>query len=145
MGAYAFEAFQKAHHWHKGQKYGEHNYTYHLGQVADQAYMLFHELEMPYSMDEMRAVCYLHDILEDTACPIAELQQSFPDVVIDAVVAITKVPGETYPEYIRKVKANLLALRVKIVDTLCNLMNSIKEDNKRRIHKYTRQLQLLTA
>jgi len=132
-----FEASQTAYFWHKNQRYGDHPYLTHLAEVAAM-------------VDRMNAgvvainVAYLHDILEDTAIPLSELQDKFSDEVVKAVQALTKVDGELYSDYIKKVRRNPIARRVKIADTLCNLTHSVVESNKRRIHRYTTQLQLLT-
>ena len=44
-----------------------------------------------------------------------------PEIVVDAVVAITKADGEDYLTYINRVQWNLLARIVKIADILDNL------------------------
>lgn len=93
--------------------------------------------------EQQYAVAYLHDILEDTTYTEEQLRATFPEEIADAVVAITKVEGEVYAEYIAKVKANALAHKVKIHDTLCNLTESVRKMQKGRIMKYTTQLQLL--
>lgn len=140
-----FEASQKAYHWHKGQSYGDRNYFSHLTEVATYVRkMLDNTSCSPVELDEAIAVAYLHDILEDTEIPYLELVGAFTLKVVDAVLAVTKVRGESYPEYIAKVKANPLARLVKIADTTCNLQNSVIEGNVKRIHKYTQQLNLLT-
>lgn len=61
----------------------------------------------------------------------------------DAVVSVTKIKGESYKDYIKRVRANDLALKVKIADTLCNLEESVKIRDMKRIKKYTKQLELL--
>ena len=64
--------------------------------------------------------------------------------IANAVVSVTKVEGESYNDYIHRVKNNSLGLKVKIADTLCNLEESSKIQDQHRIKRYTKQLQLLT-
>lgn len=81
-------------------------------------------------------VARLHDSLEDNEFSVEELagvirkSLVFPptpallDVLMDAVVCITRRSEETYAEYIQRVKRNPLARRVKIVDLETNLFGS---------------------
>lgn len=73
------------------------------------------------STDE-RIVGVLHDILEDTKCTVDELHRcGIRGHNINAIIAITRVDGETYRDYIRRVSTNELATRVKIYDLTLNL------------------------
>lgn len=128
-------AYDIAFMHHKGQRYGKHNYMYHLDKVA---------MSVGENPNHI-AVAYLHDILEDTACTLGELYQVFTEEAVKAVEAITKMQGETYPEYITKVKANPIALHVKIHDTLCNLTESVKTQQWDRVRKYSEQIEFLCS
>lgn len=69
-----------------------------------------------------RMVAILHDVIEDTGLTEEVLKVlGLPIVVIDAVVAMSKVSGEDYWEYLRRVKANEVARRVKIADIRDNM------------------------
>lgn len=139
---------------HKDQKYGDKPYIYHLAQVDNLVVQVYkpkglksHE---PYSkepgdeIDCLRAVAFLHDILEDTDYTTLDLSEAgISDGVIEAVAAISKFPNMSYEEYIERVKGNPLAHKVKLCDTSANLMNSILEGSTKRINKYTKQIQLL--
>lgn len=63
--------------------------------------------------DEYAAVGYLHDVLEDTSMTEEMLRAMFPAEVVDAVVAMTHLPGEPRHDYLLRVKANPIALVVK--------------------------------
>lgn len=139
---------------HKDQKYGELPYVYHLAQVDNIVTHAYAPKNMkpsePFSkhpgdeMDNLRAIAFLHDVLEDTDYSTIDLSiAGVSEVVLEAVIAITKVEGESYEDYIKKVLENPLATKVKLCDTSANLMNSIKEGNTKRINKYSKQLQLL--
>lgn len=121
--------------FHAGQRYGKHDYMYHLNAVAKS---LAQEND-----DRLPIVGVLHDILEDTECTADLLRQLFDKDVVDAVVAITKTCGESYDAYMAKVKANNLARVTKMHDTLCNLTESTLRRDTKRIIKYSKQLQLL--
>jgi (p)ppGpp synthase/HD superfamily hydrolase len=64
---------------------------------------------------QMAAV--LHDVIEDTAVTADELKAAgCPEAVIDSVIALSKVPGEEMPAYLRRVAANPVAVLVKRAD-----------------------------
>ena len=46
------------------------------------------------STDEMRAVAWLHDSVEDTAISIDEIQEQFGNVIANAILAISKHKDE---------------------------------------------------
>jgi (p)ppGpp synthase/HD superfamily hydrolase len=72
--------------------------------------------------DELaKVVAWLHDVLEDTDTSEAELRSQFGDEAIDAVVALTRISGEAPEEYYARVRANELALQVKLADIADNL------------------------
>ncbi len=129
-----------AFHYHKDQKYGNNPYTVHLNDVVNNC-------RMYYGDDEtILCVAYLHDILEDTSIEPELLTELFGSDVSKAVSCLTKWPqfGETYKEYIEKVKSNEAALKVKYCDTLANLSQSAVDVDYKRIQKYSRQLDLLS-
>lgn len=149
-------AVELAVKYHEDQKYGDSGlpYIYHLQQV-DQLVIAAYKPkglkhQEPYSkhpgdeMDNLRAIAFLHDILEDTGCSVSDLCESgISDEVVKAVIAITKYDDESYEDYLRSVMNNPLALKVKIADTASNLTHSVIDQNQRRIDKYIRQLNIL--
>lgn len=72
-------------------------------------------------VEKLTAVGLLHDLIEDTKWTEKDLRKEFPDDVVDAVVALTKVDGENYDQYVQRVMANELAIRVKISDLKDNM------------------------
>lgn len=92
---------------------------------------------------DFEAVALLHDVLEDNLhwTPTRLLDEGIPPHVVDAVVAITKVPGENYEGYIERVDSNSLARVVKIADIMANLADHPKP---KAIHKYAVALAHLT-
>lgn len=128
-------AWEFANHYHGVQKYGEECYMYHLLQVVE---------GIKHCSQNHMIVAYLHDILEDTDCTEECLREHFSDEIVDAVVAITKVDGEDYIDYIKRVTSNAIAHKVKIYDTLCNLTESVKTERWNGVRRYCGQLELLT-
>lgn len=75
-----------------------------------------------FTEEDEIVVALLHDIVEDTAVTVENIRQAFGDVVAEAVDAITKRPHEWYlSEYLDRVLANPIALKVKIADLQENI------------------------
>lgn len=71
---------------------------------------------------EEKAAALLHDVLEDTDVTVQDLARAgIPEVVISAVCAISKKPGEPYETYLSRVKENPIARKVKIADLKHNM------------------------
>ena len=97
----------------------------HVGQTDKngEPYIL-HPIRVMLQMktEQERIVAVLHDIIEDTEMSANHLLfMGYPDKVVDAVVAITKLPGEKYLDYLGRVNANPIARKVKIADIKDNL------------------------
>lgn len=132
------KACELARSAHEGQMYGERPYYEHLAAVVDSVFDFKED-------DEHICVAWLHDILEDTAITEYDLILIFGYKIADAVVALTKVKGEKYSEYLDKVAANEIALTVKLHDTYCNLSESLKTQQWGRVRKYSAQMKLLAV
>ena len=92
------------------------------------------------SVDAM-IVAVLHDAIEDSELTLDDLaREGFSPAVIDAVDALTHRPAESYDDYLRRVRANELARRVKLVDLEHNMdlrrIESVSKKDLERIHKY---------
>jgi (p)ppGpp synthase/HD superfamily hydrolase len=90
--------------------------------------------------DSTRIAALLHDVLEDTTISETDLYIVFPKDAIDAVVILTHKKGESYEEYLKKVKENKIACKVKIADMLHNLSC---EPTQKQISKYLKGLEFL--
>ncbi len=135
------KAMQMALDAHKGQMYGDKDYSYHLASVVDKCKELYESCD---NAENLIAVAWLHDVIEDTPVNATIIYYRIGAEIANAVVSVTKVKRESYDDYIHRVKNNSLGLKVKIADTLCNLEESIKIQDQRRIKRYAKQLQLLT-
>lgn len=86
-------------------------------------------------------VSLLHDTVEDTkATEEYLLQQRVDPIVVQAVMALSHRKGESYNDYILRVKQNPFARRVKVQDILDNLSG---EPTQRARKKYAWALQQL--
>lgn len=138
--ALVLKAMRFAEVAHKGQKYGDHPYTYHLNGVAD----LVEERNTESEMVCMLLMCaHTHDLLEDTDTRFIDLVDEFGYRVAEVVRRLTKVKGEKHEDYMKKVLESPLAVEVKKCDTMFNLYSSFTEGNTKRIAKYIKQLDIL--
>lgn len=119
----------------------------HLGQTRfDKVTPYFTHLEgVARSFDPneetLIKISYLHDILENTPMTAqALLDLGIMPLVVQEVVALTKVEGEDYFVYLARVKQDGWSRRVKIADILYNLSDS---PTKKQIKKYAKALKFL--
>lgn len=124
----------------------------HTNQVdkAGRAYIL-HPLTVMAQMDtvESKIVAVLHDAIEDSELTIDQLtEQGFPQLITEAILAISKFDGELYADYLVRVMSNAIARKVKIADVTHNMdisriANPTAKDFQ-RLEKYKKILQELT-
>ena len=116
---------------HRGQRDKEGQpYILHLLRV-----MLWLESEVE------RVVGVLHDVVEDTAYTLEDLRsRGYSDEVLEALACLTKRPGEDYEEFIRRIKPNPLARRVKLADLEDNMdltrLSTLTEKDLDRLKRY---------
>jgi len=82
-----------------------HPYTFHLERVADR---------VAFCGDDIIAVAWLHDIVEDTDVPQDLIDRFFPETVARAVEALTHRKGEPLESYWTRVHNNREAFIVKL-------------------------------
>ena len=87
------------------------------------------------------ASAWLHDALEDTAVGEEEMRaHRIPEEVIACIRLLTKPEDAVYESYLREVKADPLARKVKIADMLSNLADAPTD---KQIVKYAKGLLIL--
>ena len=94
-------------------------YNAHHGQTDHSGLpYILHPLHLAEQMtDEVScAAALLHDVVEDTFVTLEMLRGSFPPEVTDAVALLTHAEGVSYEDYVRALKANPIAVRVKLAD-----------------------------
>ena len=94
-------------------------YNAHFGQLDynDVPY-IFHPYHLAEQMDDEISctVALLHDVVEDTSLTFADLEQIFPKQVVEIVMLLTHDEKVDYFDYIRKIKTNAIATKVKLAD-----------------------------
>lgn len=111
---------------------------------------VFHPYHLAEQMeDENTTLCaLLHDVVEDTPIKIEDLRREFPSVVCDAVDLLTRRYDESYMDYIKRIKENPIARKVKIADLTHN-SDATRLDGEpdiitiKRMEKYREALRLL--
>ena len=125
---------------HGVQKYGDKPYGYHLEGVVR---LVEARMQGDPMLSTYVAATWLHDTLEDTTATYKDLVDEFGVCIAEVVQYLTKVKGEEYETYMRKVLKSAIAREIKICDTLFNLTESFKDGNHKGIVKYPRQLDIL--
>lgn len=94
-------------------------YDAHLGQLDYNGVpYIFHPYHLAEQMDDEISctVALLHDVVEDTSITFADLEQMFPKQVVEIIMLLTHDEKVDYFEYIRKIKTNAIAAKVKLAD-----------------------------
>ena len=126
-------------------------YQAHQGQMDKGGFpYCFHPYQVAQGMDDeiSCAAALLHDIVEDTPCTVDDLRaQGFPDAVCDAVALLTHRDGEAYLDYVRRVKENPVAAKVKLADLRHNSdptrLDTVTHADLARMDKYRAAIALL--
>ena len=110
---------------------------------------IFHPIHLAESMDDEISTCValLHDTVEDTAVTLEQLAQVFPKEVVEAVALLTHAGDVEYFDYIRAIKQNPVAVKVKLADLAHNgdPMRICNQGNQeRRRVKYAAARKILT-
>lgn len=111
---------QIAYHAHEGQ-YDVNGIPY-----------VFHPYHLAEQMEDEISTCValLHDVVEDTSVTLEELEKEFPVQVTEAVKLLTHEEGTSYEDYVRKIKTNETAKRVKLADLAHNMDETRLVGNK---------------
>ena len=130
-------AKQLSKHFHKGQKYGEHDYyAYHILGVVKTLELVAKEVT-----EDMIIVALLHDVLEDTTCGLGTLENIFNLNICNAVLRLSNITTHDYSSYIEHVLGHGVARIVKYADSLFNHQECVKVGDMKRAEKYQRNLQ----
>ena len=80
---------------------------------------VFHPFHLAEQMDdEISTVCaLLHDVVEDSETTLDDLSNmGFPKEVIEVLSLLTHADDVPYMDYVREIKKNTIATKVKIAD-----------------------------
>ena len=98
-------------------------YTAHHGQVDKCSIpYIFHPVHLAEQMDDEISCCcaLLHDVVEDTDVTMEELAKEFPGEVIEVLKLLTHAEDVEYFTYVRAIKSNPIAVKVKLADIAHN-------------------------
>ncbi len=111
---------------------------------------VYHPYEVARQMGDEISVCValLHDVVEDTALTLEDLEKAgFPKEVTDAVKALTHESTVPYLEYVKALRGNETARKVKIADLHHNLdstrLLSVPQGRREKEHLYKEALLIL--
>ena len=122
--------------------------TAHAGQLdKGGAPYILHPLKVMLRMSslEERIVAVLHDVVEDCGISLEDLRkEGFSEAVLSAIEAVTKVPGESYEDFVERAAQNPIGRVVKLADLeensdLSRIASPSWEDLE-RIEKYRRAI-----
>lgn len=99
-------------------------YTAHHGQLDKSGLpYIFHPLHLAEQMNDEISTCVaiLHDVVEDTEISFDQLAKEFPNEIIESIQLLTRDDNIQYFEYIRNIKEDPIAVKVKLADLDHNL------------------------
>lgn len=115
------------------------------------ALYLLHPLRLMLRMTSEAAMmaAVLHDVVEDTDWTLERLRgEGFPGEVLEAIDCLTHRDGESYEEFVERVRANPVARQVKVADLEDNMnirrIGRLGAKDLERLEKYHRAWRLLT-
>ena len=130
-------------------------YNAHHGQLDKSgAPYIFHPVHLAEQMEDEFSCCaaLLHDVVEDTEVTLEDLRKDFPEEVVEAVRLLTHEEGVPDVEYLTAIKANPIALKVKLADNAHNADQSrccngnVSEEKKAHWReKYARAREILLS
>ena len=111
---------------------------------------VYHPFHLAEQMNDENTTCValLHDVVEDTDMTLDDLRGfGFPEEVIEALSLMTHNSGAGYFDYIRTLKDNPIARKVKMADLRHNSdlsrLDVIDERALERAEKYKQALLIL--
>ena len=129
-------------------------YSAHHGQLDYNGVpYIFHPIHLAESMVDEYSCCValLHDTVEDTDVTLEELKTLFPPEVTDAVALMTHDDDTDYFNYVRAIKENPIAKKVKLADLAHNsdqsrcIGSDLTEERKAKwLEKYRKARNILT-
>lgn len=125
-------------------------YNAHMGQTDKFGIpYIFHPIHVAESMDteEECIVAVLHDVVEDTSVTFEQLEKEFSNTIIEALKLITHDKKVDYMEYIKILKDNPIAKKVKLADLKHNAdktrLEHLTPKDILRNKKYERAIEFL--
>lgn len=110
---------------------------------------IYHPIHLAEQMDTETEciVALLHDVVEDTDITFDDLEKEFPKDSIEALKLLTHDKSVDYMEYIKAIKENDIAKKVKIADLIHNSdetrLENITQKDVLRKEKYKKAVDIL--
>ena len=110
---------------------------------------IYHPIHVAEQMDTENEciIALLHDVVEDTNVKFKQLEEVFSKEIIDILKLLTREENIEYDVYIKRIKNNSIACKVKIADLTHNLdktrLDFVTEVDVKRNEKYKKALQIL--
>ena len=110
---------------------------------------IFHPIHLAEQMEteEECIVALLHDVVEDTEMTLEQLATEFSDTIIEALSLLTHDDTMDYMEYVKNLKSNSIARKVKLADLHHNSdttrMKNLTQKDRKRNEKYKKAIELL--
>jgi (p)ppGpp synthase/HD superfamily hydrolase len=108
---------------HAGQKYGSHDYMYHLIRVVKVA-------QRYGASDDDIVACFLHDTIEDTSTTHNDIAKLFGQPTADVVELVSN--RSTKEATFKRIRTNKRAVFVKLCDRIANCEEGAKNDKYRK-------------
>lgn len=113
---------------------------------------VYHPFHLAEQMNDEYSTCValLHDVVEDTDITLDELtSEGFPEEIIDALALMTHDDKVPYMDYVRKIKTNPIATKVKQADLEHNSdltrLDNVDDAALERKNKYRQALFILLS
>ena len=111
---------------------------------------IYHPVHLAEQMDCEDSICValLHDVVEDTSMTFEELQaEGFSKEIIEALKLLTHDDAVPYLEYVKKIKKNPIATKVKLADLRHNSdltrLDEVNAKALKRVEKYKDAIKIL--
>ena len=111
---------------------------------------IYHPVHLAEQMDSENTICValLHDVVEDTSMTFEDLRaEGFSGEIIDALQFLTHDDTVPYMEYVKEIKKNPIATKVKLADLRHNSdltrLDEVNEKALKRVEKYKKAIEML--
>ena len=110
---------------------------------------VYHPFHLAEQMDDEYSTCVslLHDVVEDTDTTLDDLAKIFPKEVTDAIALMTHDDNVPYLDYVRTIKSNPIASKVKLADLKHNSdltrLDTVDDKALERVEKYKKAIEIL--
>jgi len=113
---------------------------------------VYHPFHLAEQMDDEYSTCValLHDVVEDTNITLDDLKEKgFPAEVTDAIAMMTHDDAVDYLDYVRAMKDNAIARKVKLADLAHNSdlsrLDEVDDIALERVEKYRQAMLILES